>query len=105
MGMTIDDIEQWARQNNYTIVSGNWWDAAQDTIHKYQQLQADYETRLKADLAAMLTEILLEAEENTVRWYVGRVDGKSDDVVLMETLQEIIQQKINSLKAESEDKE
>lgn len=52
----------------------------------------------KADMVAMLTEVLLEAEENTVRWYVGRVDGKSDDVVLMETLQEIIQQKIDALK-------
>lgn len=61
--------------------------------------KADYENRLKADMVAMLTEILLEAEENTVRWYVGRVDGKSDDVVLMETLQEIIQQKINELTA------
>ena len=60
--------------------------------------KADYENRLKADMVAMLTEILLEAEENTVRWYVGRVDGKSDDVVLMETLQEIIQQKINVLR-------
>ena len=52
----------------------------------------------KRQMEAMLTEILLEAEENTVRWYVGRVDGKSDDVVLMETLQEIIQQKIDKLK-------
>ena len=60
--------------------------------------KADYENRLKADMVAMLTEILLEAEENTVRWYVGRVDGKSDDVVLMETLQEIIQQKINAMR-------
>jgi hypothetical protein len=46
----------------------------------------------------MLTELQLEIEENTVRWYVGRVDGKSDDVVLMETINDIIQQKINSLK-------
>ena len=60
--------------------------------------KADYETRLKADMVAMLTEIQLEMEENTVRWYVGRVDGKSDDVVLMETINDIIQQKINKLK-------
>ena len=65
--------------------------------------KADYENRLKADMVAMLTEIQLEFEENTVRWYVGRVDGKSDDVVLMETINDIIQQKINALKAESED--
>ena len=64
--------------------------------------KADYETRLKADMVAMLTEIQLECEENTVRWYVGRVDGKSDDVVLMETLNEIIQQKINALKGDSD---
>ena len=70
----------------------------EDYIHK-----ADYEKRLKADMVAMLTEIQLECEENTVRWYVGRVDGKSDDVVLMETINDIIQQKINALKAESED--
>lgn len=57
-----------------------------------------YEARLKADLMAMLTEIQLECEENTVRWYVGRVDGKSDDVVLIDTLNKIIEQKINSLK-------
>ena len=65
--------------------------------------KADYENRLKADMVAMLTELQLEFEENTVRWYVGRVDGKSDDVVLMETINDIIQQKINALKAESED--
>ena len=60
-----------------------------------------YENRLKADMVAMLTEILLEAEENTVRWYVGRVDGKSDDVVLMETINDIIQQKIDKLKEQT----
>ena len=64
--------------------------------------KADYENRLKADLMAVLTELQLEFEENTVRWYVWRVDGKSDDVVLMETINDIIQQKINALKAESE---
>ena len=66
MGMTIEDIEQWARQNNCTIVSGNWWNAAQDTINKYQQLQADYEARLKADMVAILDKIrakILEEKE------------------------------------------
>jgi hypothetical protein len=60
--------------------------------------KAQYEARLKADMVAMLTEIQLECEENTMRWYVGRVDGKSDDVVLIDTLNEIIEQKINALK-------
>jgi hypothetical protein len=62
--------------------------------------KADYEARLKADMVAMLKEIQLECEENTVRWYVGRVDGKSDDVILIDTLNEVIQQKINALKGE-----
>lgn len=67
-------------------------------LAEYRLMQADYENRLKTDMVAMLTEIQLECEENTVRWYVGRVDGKSDDVVLMETINDIIQQKINALK-------
>ena len=75
----------------------SWYAPTVEAIPK-----VDYENRLKADMVAMLTEILLEAEENTVRWYVGRVDGKSDDVVLMETLQEIIRQKINALKGKSD---
>jgi hypothetical protein len=66
--------------------------------------KADYENRLKADMVAMLTEIQLECEENTTRWYVGRLDGKTDDVVLMETINEIIQEKINALKGEKDDK-
>ena len=55
-------------------------------------------------LVAVLTEIQLECEENTIRWYCGRVDGKSDDVILLETLQDIIQQKINKLKGEEDGK-
>ena len=69
-----------------------------DYVKEHYISKDQYEERLKADMAAMLTEILLECEENTVRWYVGRVDGKSDDVVLIETLNEIIQQKINALR-------
>lgn len=71
-----------------------------ETLDKAWNIIDQYENRLKADMVAMLTEIQLECEENTVRWYVGRVDGKSDDVVLKETLNEIIQQKINALKGE-----
>lgn len=63
MGMSIEDIEQWARQNNYTLVADEWWEAAQDTINKYQQLQAEYETRLKADIVDSLTELKKEIEK------------------------------------------
>ena len=104
MEMTIDKtIEFFNGLECHTPQAKDARDVAIDTMRKYQMMQADYEARLKADMVAMLTEIKLECEENTVRWYVGRVDGKSDDVVLMETINDIIQQKINELKAESEE--
>ena len=106
MGMSIDEAINHLGNYSSTNGSGLTTDkqhneakrVAIDIMRKYQQLQADYETRLKADMVAMLTEMQLEFEENTVRWYAGRVDGKSDDVVLMETINDIIQQKIDKLK-------
>lgn len=70
---------------------------------KYDLMYEGEEIYTKADLVAMLTEIQLECEENTVRWYVGRVDGKSDDVVLMETINDIIQKKINALRQKEDE--
>ena len=102
-----DDASGYTRSGNESIRTSNAKTHEQHAkeyrqilryLAEYRLMQADYEARLKADMAAMLTEILLECEENTVRWYVGRVDGKSDDVVLIETLNEIIQQKINALR-------
>ena len=55
--------------------------------------KADYETRLKADMVAMLTELQLEIEE--VKTQSG-FDEAWDGAV--EQCSEIIQQKINSLK-------
>lgn len=55
--------------------------------------KADYENRLKADLVAMLEELNLEIDEMFVR----RIDYTVDKI------QDLIQQKINSLKAESEE--
>ena len=106
-----DDASGYTRSGNESIRTSNAKTHEQHAkeyrqilryLAEYRLMQADYEARLKADLVAMLTEIQLECEENTVRWYVGRVDGKSDDVVLMETLNEIIQQKINALKGDSD---
>ena len=81
MEMTIEEFEEYAKSHNILTMTREF-----------------YETRLKADLKAILVELQLELEENTVRWYVGRVDGKSDDVVLMETINDLIQQKINALR-------
>ena len=72
-------------------------DVAIDTMRKYQQLQADYENRLKADLKAILVELQLEIEEQRQDnpefniWKDGYNTANDIDCV-------IIQQKINSLK-------
>ena len=98
MGMTNDEALEYL--TDFSIYSP--YQEAIDKVSAYiEQMQADYEARLKADMVAMLIEIQLEFEENTVRWYVGRVDGKSDDVVLMETINDIIQQKIDKLKEQN----
>lgn len=92
-----EDADEWTKGIHYGLLHGV--DNILDNVPTVEAIPKDqYEARLKADLMAMLTEIQLECEENTVRWYVGRVDGKSDDVVLIDTLNKIIEQKINSLK-------
>jgi hypothetical protein len=66
-----------------------------ETMHKYQQLQADYENRLKADMVAMLTDIQLEIEE---------LDTPNNGSAYMDC-SEIIQQKIDALKADGRTEE
>lgn len=103
MGMTIDDCINYY---NKSFVIGNTDDDRQhndilemtiDTMRKYQQLQADYENRLKADLKAMLTDIKAEI----VNVYACNNEAK----FIRMTCRDIIQQKINALIAESEDRQ
>ena len=56
--------------------------------------KADYETRLKADMVAMLTEIQLEYKDNIQNGIIKIYSGN-------EKLFEIIQQKINALKGDN----
>ena len=63
-----------------------------DVAYKYQLMQADYETRLKADMVAMLTDLQLEIEE---------LDPSGDEWSdSLDACSDIIQQKINELKGE-----
>jgi hypothetical protein len=39
MKMTIDDVELWAKRNNFTIVADEWWEDAQDIICKYRKIE------------------------------------------------------------------
>lgn len=92
MGMTIDDF-YWSK--------------------KYQQLQANYETRLKADMVAMLTEIQLEIEEKEQYYQDKFLESKNavHDAAMGGRMfgcgecKEVIQQKINALKADTEDQD
>lgn len=80
MGMTIDDF-YWSK--------------------KFQQLQADYETRLKADIVAMLEDLQLEIEE-CVDGAEGSPQFEQGVTNARVQIVEMIQQKINELKVESE---
>lgn len=67
------------------------------TMRKYQKMQAEYEIRLKADMVAMLTDLQFEIEE------LDPCGNEWNDS--LDACNDIIQQKINELKSESEDKE
>ena len=63
--------------------------------------KADYEARLKADLKAILVELQLQMEKYEPKW------AENEDQVIAsnrtwDDFDDIIQQKINALKAESE---
>ena len=96
---------------------GNDYDSALhmaiDTMRKYQMMQADYETRLKADLVAMLRELKYDLYYELCK----EIHGKEDCPCVGQTISclatfrvcdanraidKVIQQKINSLKAEKE---
>jgi hypothetical protein len=68
-------------------------------------LKADYENRLKADLVAMLTEMQLEIEEekqDTKHLHYDDLERAESYNVGIDNCIDTIQQKINSLKSESE---
>ena len=72
-----------------------------DTMRKYQMMQADYEARLKADMAAMLTEIQLEIEEMFgLCTEIHGDEWNEINTVHSQDVLSLIQQKINALKGE-----
>ena len=82
-------------------------DVGVDTMHKYQKLKANYETRLKADMMAMLTEIQLEFEEeklNTEHLHYDDLESAESYNTGIDNCIDTIQQKIDKYKAENEGK-
>ena len=63
--------------------------------------KADYETRLKADLEAILVEIQLEIEEQA--WRLEALsDGMEGKAVDLDDIDMIIQEKVNALRGEGD---
>ena len=70
-------------------------------VEAYDSFKKDYETRLKADLKAILVELQLQMEEYEPKW-VENDEQAVASCRTWEDLDGIIQNKINSLKGESE---
>ena len=82
--MTIDEFEEYAKSHNILIMTREF-----------------YENRLKADMVAMLADLLIDVEEIESReqW----CDYANDNCISRYDVEDLIQQKITALKAESED--
>ena len=100
MGMTIDEARTaLGKERKYALHENKQaFDIAIDTMRKYQQLQADYENRLKADMEAMLEE--LKAEILELKSYES-ADGQ--DLIMLADIGILFQDKITALKEQNND--
>lgn len=89
-----------------TIIQNHWWNCRDidKLVNKLPSVTPQEPTtkkRLKADIVAMLTE--LKNELIDVSWNMDMYDSDLDfECCYLNDIDEIIQQKINSLEAESE---
>lgn len=84
------------------IISNVFEDIIRDTPTAKAIPKADYENRLKADMVDMLED--LKKEMNPIKECEYQIYGK-EHWDFVGKCQDVIQQKINELKTESEDKE
>ena len=117
MGMKIDEVksrladyvdtykvcggENYNPATNITKEDCEAFEIAIDTMRKYQMMQADYEYRLKADMVAMLEDLQLDVEGQKFDVHIDK-DVWNDAISIC---LEFIQEKINSLKVETESQE
>ena len=97
--MTIDEFVKYAHDHNYVIKTQESENQALCIMNAYEKIRNDYDTRLKADLVAMLTEIQLEIDELRAKKHFqykhGQEHGLNDAL-------ELIQEKINALKEKTD---
>ena len=105
--MSIEEaIERYESNAEYERTHGNLQGCLEfrqliEWLRKYQQLRADYENRLKDDMVAMLIELKNEFIDKS--WNIDMYDDDLDfECCYLNDIDEIIQQKIDKCKAESE---
>lgn len=107
MGMSIDTVDKWLKIQRQNLIDFpeigkdkkiESLDTAISYLEDYKQLQADYETRLKADMVAMLEDLRLDFQEAEL---AGVFDNK--ELIFADEVDYLIQQKINTLKGDSND--
>lgn len=95
-----------SRKSVITIIQNHWWncrdiDKLVNELPSVTPQEPTTKKRLKADIVAMLTE--LKNELIDVSWNMDMYDSDLDfECCYLNDIDEIIQQKINSLEAESE---
>lgn len=98
MGMSIDETMEY-------LMDFSLYSPYQEAIEKVsayiEQMQSEYEARLKADMVAMLTDIQMEIDELwEITWKSDYRGGYKDGCVKANN---IIQEKINALKEGEDD--
>ena len=83
-----------------TIATDECIAVAIDAMRKYQLFQLDYETRLKADMVAILEE--LKKEMNFIKECEYQIYGK-EHWNFVGKCQDVVQQKINALKGDKDE--
>lgn len=63
MGITIEDVELWAKRNNFTIVADEWWANALDIICKYRKIEDIYYHQSGEALENSLRAVIEDANE------------------------------------------
>ena len=91
------DADEWTRGMRYGLLHGV--DNILDNVPTVEAIpKADYEARLKADLVAMLTDMLIDVEEIASReqW----CDYANDNCISRYDVEDLIQKKIKVLQGE-----
>ena len=99
--MTIEEMDETIEYLTDFCLYSPYQEAINQVNTYIKQMQADYETRLKADMVAMLTELQLEIEELDLNDSVPDYQKGADET--REYIEDLLQQKIDALKEVVED--